>query len=47
MTHNALTHSGSGNVPPLPAAWNFLWEGVPRRFADPKPNLIVLVMSRF
>jgi len=40
--YNALTHAGSGNVPPLPLAWNQLWEGVGRSFTDPKPDLIIL-----
>jgi len=39
---NALTHSGSGGVPPLPVAWDQLWEGVPRSFTTPRPDLIVL-----
>jgi len=38
---NALTHPGSGGVPPLDEAWNQLWEGVPRAFT-PMPDLIVL-----
>jgi lysophospholipase L1-like esterase len=40
--YNALTHAGSGAVAPLPTAWNQLWEGVPRSFTAPKPDLIVL-----
>lgn len=40
--YNALTHPGSGGVAPLPVAWNQLWEGVPRNFSHPKPDLIVL-----
>ena len=40
--YNALTHPGSGGVAPLGAAWNQLWEGVPRSFTTPKPDLIVL-----
>ena len=40
--NNALTHYGSGGVPPLGAAWDLLWEGVPRDFAHPPPDLIVL-----
>jgi len=38
---NALTHGGSGGVKPLGVAWNQLWDGVPRSFTDPKPDLIV------
>lgn len=40
--YNALTHPGSGGVAPLGVAWNQLWDGVPRSFTDPKPDLIVL-----
>lgn len=40
--YNALLHDGSGGVPPLGKAWNQLWEGVPRSFTSPKPDLIVL-----
>lgn len=40
--YNALTHAGSGGVAPLGEAWNQLWEGVPRSFTTPKPDLIVL-----
>ena len=40
--YNAFTHPGSGKVPPLAAAWDLLWEGVPRRFTEPAPDLIVL-----
>ena len=39
---NALTHYGSGGVPPLGEAWDLLWEGAPRDFAHPRPDLIVL-----
>jgi lysophospholipase L1-like esterase len=39
---NAFTHAGSGGVAPLGEAWNLLWEGVPRSFTTPKPDLIVL-----
>jgi len=40
--YNALLHTGSGGVAPLGKAWNQLWDGVPRNFTDPKPDLIVL-----
>jgi hypothetical protein len=40
--YNALTHAGSGGVAPLGIAWNQLWDGTPRSFTDPKPDLIVL-----
>lgn len=40
--YNALLHPGSGGVAPLPVAWDLLWEGVPRSFTTPKPDLIVL-----
>ena len=40
--YNALSHPGSGGVAPLGEAWNQLWDGVPRNFTDPKPDLIVL-----
>jgi lysophospholipase L1-like esterase len=40
--YNALTHPGSGGVAPLGQAWNQLWDGVPRNFSTPKPDLIVL-----
>ena len=40
--YNALTHPGSGGVAPLGVAWNQLWDGVPRSFTSPKPDLIVL-----
>ena len=40
--YNALTHPGSGGVPPLGEAWNQLWESVPRSFTTPRPDLIVL-----
>jgi hypothetical protein len=29
-------------VPPLGDAWALLWEGVPRSFTDPRPDLVVL-----
>jgi lysophospholipase L1-like esterase len=40
--YNALTHPGSGGVAPLGEAWNQLWDGVPRSFTTPKPDLIVM-----
>merc|ERR1712039_382413 len=40
--YNALSHTGSGGVAPLGKAWNQLWDGVPRSFTAPKPDLIVL-----
>jgi hypothetical protein len=47
---SGLVSSGSGNVPPLPESWAWLWPGEPRRLGssgrgddvDPCPNLIAL-----
>lgn len=39
---SGLTHNGSGAVPPLGISWNQLWDGVPRSFSNPKPDLIIL-----
>lgn len=39
---DAMTHSGSGGAAALPISWNQLWDGVPRSFTTPKPDLIVL-----
>lgn len=39
---SGLTHDGSGGVVPLGQSWNQLWDGVPRSFVDPKPDLILL-----
>ena len=35
-----MTASGSGNVPPLPSAYNLLWSGQPRAFS-PVPDLVI------
>eukprot|EP00947_MAST-08B_sp_MAST-8B-sp1_P002103 g2103.t1 len=37
-----LSHGGSGGVPALGVTWNQLWDGVPRSFTDPKPDLVIL-----
>ena len=34
--------AGSGGAAALPISWNQLWDGVPRSFTTPKPDLIVL-----
>ena len=39
---NAFTHTGSGGVPILGEAWDQMWDGVPRNFAAPPPDLIVM-----
>lgn len=39
---NAFSHEGSGGVAKFGEAWNQLWDGVPRDFTNPKPDLIVL-----
>lgn len=39
---SGLTHRGSGGVVALGESWNQLWDGVPRSFTSPKPDLIVL-----
>jgi len=40
--NNAFSHKGSGGVEVFEKAWNQLWDGVPRDFTSPKPDLIVL-----
>lgn len=40
--NSALTHSASGGVVPFGESWNQLWDGVPRSFSDPKPDLIIV-----
>ena len=37
---NAFTHPGSGGVPILSEAWDYLWEGQKRVF-DPPPDLVI------
>lgn len=39
---SGVTTGGGGGVPALPITWNQLWDGVPRDFSAPKPDLIVL-----
>ena len=40
---DAVTHGGSGGAAELGISWDQLWDGVPRSFDSPKPDLIVIV----
>lgn len=39
---DAVTHGGSGGAAELGISWDQLWDGVPRSFDSPKPDLIVI-----